>query len=114
MLRQREGKDYGEGIVKKFALLVVLTFAPGMLHAQTVRDSLTLDQVVARAVEVSPVIVQAASSVTTTRSGERVAFGAFLPSLSLNTGASLSSTERFNPTTNTTVSGSSDSYSAGL
>jgi outer membrane protein len=114
MPRQLEGENYGEGIVKKFALLAVLMAVPGLLRAQAPRDSLTLDAVVARALKVSPVIVQAASSVTTTRSGERVAFGAFLPSLSVNTGASLSSTERFNPTTNTTVSGSSDSYSAGL
>ena len=115
MLRQREGKSYGEGIVKKFALLVALSVTPGLLHAQAEpRDSLTLEEVVARAVEVSPVVVQASSSVTTTRSGERVALGAFLPSLSLNTGAGLASTERLDPTTNTIVTGSSDSYSAGL
>jgi outer membrane protein TolC len=40
--------------------------------------------------------------------------GAFLPSLSLTTGAGLASTERFNPTTNTEVTGSQESYTAGL
>lgn len=100
---------------KWFMLLAVALAVPGMAGAQTAaRDSLTLDEVVSRALEVSPAIVQATSSVTTAASSERVAKGAYLPSLSLTSGAGMASTERFNPTTNTTVTGSSDSYSAGL
>jgi outer membrane protein len=97
----QHGSKTGEGAVKKWLLLLVAAFgAPALLHAQTVaRDSLTLEQVVSRALDASPVIVQATSSVTTAQSSERVAFGAYLPSLSL---------------TNTTVTGSSDSYTAGL
>ena len=92
-----------------------LLAAPAMAYAQTpAREELSLQDVVARALRQSPEIVQATSSVTTASSSERVAIGAFLPSLSLSSSAGLASTERFNPTTNTTVTGSSDSYSAGL
>ena len=75
---------------------------------------ITLEQAVERALRVSPAIAQGEGSVRTAESAERSAFGSFLPSLSLTSGASLSSTERFNPQTNTTVTGSNDSYSAGL
>ena len=102
--------------MKKVAVLMaVLIAAPAVLSAQApARDSMSLDEVVRRALATSPVIVQATSSVNTAESSERVAFGAYLPSLSLSTGAGMASAERFNPTTNTTVTGSSDSYSAGL
>jgi outer membrane protein TolC len=84
-------------------------------YAQTpTREELSLQDVVTRALRQSPEMVQATSSVTTANSSERVAFGAFLPSLSLTSSAGRASTERFNPTTNTTVTGSNDSYSAGL
>jgi outer membrane protein TolC len=93
------------------ALLVV----PAVTYAQTpTREELSLQDVVTRALRQSPEMVQATSSVTTANSSERVAFGAFLPSLSLTSSAGRASTERFNPTTNTTVTGSNDSYSAGL
>src|SRR5690606_14507493 len=76
--------------------------------------TVTLDQAVELAQQHSPALAQRLGSVTTSRSAERVQVGTWLPNLSFSSGASLSSTERFNPQTNTTVSGSSDSYSAGL
>jgi outer membrane protein len=82
--------------------------------AVVIRDSLTLDQVVQRALSASPAMLQAEGGVTTAGLAERTALGSYLPSLSVSSGASLSSSERFNPQTNTTVTGSSDSYSAGL
>ncbi len=77
-------------------------------------QKITLDQAVDFALKASPTIVQSEGSIRTARSAERSAHGAFLPSLSVTTGAGLSSAERFNSVTNTTVSGSSDSYTAGL
>ena len=47
-------------------------------------------------------------------SGERVAKAAFLPSLSISSGTSRSSTERLDPVTNSIVSSGVSSYSAGL
>jgi outer membrane protein TolC len=77
-------------------------------------DTLTLEQVVERALKASPEIVQAESSIANAQSAERVALGGYLPSLSLSTNYGLASSERLNPETNTLVSGSSDSYRAGL
>lgn len=74
----------------------------------------TLEQAIEAALRNSPQIAQAIGAVRNAESAERSAWGQYLPSLSLSTGASRSSTERFNPQTNTTVTGSSDSYSAGL
>lgn len=99
---------------KLLVTAVALVMAPGLLDAQVKPDSMSLEEVVRRALEVSPAIVQATSSVSAAASTERVALGAYLPSLSVSSGAGLASTERFNPTTNTTVTGSNDSYSAGL
>src|SRR5207253_11008586 len=77
-------------------------------------QQLTIDQAVDRAEKTSPVIVSSEGSVRTARSAERSAYGAYLPSLSATTGAGLSSAERFNSVTNTSVSGSAGSYTAGL
>lgn len=95
------------------AALLALTASPAAAQ-EDAEPRLTLDEVVARALRTSPTVAQSSGAVRSAESAERSALGAFLPSLSLSTGASLASTERFNPTTNTTVSGSSDSYSAGL
>lgn len=75
---------------------------------------LTLEQAVALAHQHSPLLAQRVGAVRTSESAERVQIGSYLPSLSFSSGASLASTQRFNPQTNTTVEGSSDSYSAGL
>lgn len=100
---------------RSWAAFAVLSLVAVPVAAQQEPElKLTLDQAVTRALRVSPSMAQAEGSVRSAESGERSAWGAFLPNLSLSSGASLSSTERFNPQTNTTVSGSNDSYSAGL
>jgi outer membrane protein len=75
---------------------------------------MTLDEVIQRTLQHSPQMAQAQGGVQTAGAAERSAFGSYLPSLSFSSGASLSSTERFDPNLGTTISGSSDSYSAGL
>ncbi|HET9439634.1 MAG TPA: TolC family protein, partial [Longimicrobiales bacterium] len=77
-------------------------------------DTLTLNEVVERALRASPDMVIAESSVSNAQSAERLALGNYLPSLSLTTNYGLASSDRLNPETNTIVSGSSDSYRAGL
>ncbi len=104
---------------KSWLLLVVFALGASSAQAQQAQtalqgDTLTLDEVVQRALQTSPDIVQAESSVNTAQSGERLALGNYLPSLSLTTNYGLASSERLNPETNTLVSGSSDSYRAGL
>jgi outer membrane protein TolC len=104
-------------MLKRSVLMVVAALAaPVALRAQVtaVADTLTLQQVVERALVVSPDIVLAESSVANARSSERLTLGNYLPSLSLTTNAGMASSDRLNPETNTIVSGSSDSYRAGL
>jgi outer membrane protein TolC len=75
---------------------------------------IALDEAVQRAIAVSPDIVRDKGAVTSAQAAERSAVGSFLPSLSLSSRSILSSTERFNPATDTSVSGTSTSYTAGL
>lgn len=77
-------------------------------------DSVTLEEAVALALEVSPQVVQAATSLGTADFATKQAYAAMLPSVSLSSGANLSSSERYDPQTNLRVSGQSSSYSAGI
>jgi outer membrane protein len=95
-------------------LAAALLIHPHASHAQATEPQLTLQETIDRVQKQNPLLVQSAGAVRTAESAQRAAFGAYLPNLSLGSGASLSSTERFNSQTNTTVTGSSDSYSAGL
>ena len=95
-------------------LAALHAWVPAAAHAQIAADTLTLEQVVERALKVSPEIVQAESSIANALSSERVALGNYLPSLSLSTSYGLASAERIDPETNAIVSGSNDSYRAGL
>lgn len=92
---------------------VALALPLGRARAQDA-PALTLEQAIELALRNSPLVAQALGGVRTSESAERSALGAFLPNLSLTTAGSLASTERFNPQTNTTVTGSSDSYNAGI
>lgn len=94
------------------AVLALVPLRAG--SAQERPEAVTLDQAIELALRHSPQVAQAAGAVHNAESAERSAWGAFLPNLSMSSGASRSSSERFNPQTNTTVTGSSDSYNAGL
>lgn len=76
--------------------------------------ALTMEEVIARARHHSPQLAQAEGNLKLAGASERSAIGSFLPSLSLSSGASLASTQRFDSNLGTTVSGSSDSYNAGV
>ena len=76
--------------------------------------TITLDQAVARSLEKSPTMAQSQLQVENAATSRTTAVGAFLPSLSANSGASLRSQDRFDPTTDRIVSGGTDSYNAGL
>jgi outer membrane protein len=87
--------------------------ATATVSAQIPGDTLTLEQVVERALQTSPDVVLAESTVSNARSAERLTLGNYLPSLSLSTNYGLASTDRVSES-NTIVTGSSDSYRAGL
>ncbi len=101
------------GAVLVWAIAVLCMPASGEAQARP-EPSVTMAEAVERALQVSPLMVQRQGAVQTAESAERVALGDFIPSLSMSTGGSYSSSTRFNPTTNTTVSGSAESYNARL
>jgi outer membrane protein TolC len=74
----------------------------------------TLEEAVERALVRSPQMAQQEQTLGNALEGRRTAFGQFLPSLNATSGGSLRSQDRFDPTTDRIVTGSSDSYSAGL
>lgn len=92
-------------------LSAALLSMPSASHAQL---TVSLDEAVQRALERSPAMAQQEQAVGNASAAQRQALGTFLPSLSLSSGGSLRSTERFDAATDRIVTGSSDSYSAGL
>ena len=96
------------------ALLTMLSATGAIAQSDTVAVRLSLSEAIERALRNSPEIVRAQNTIGTSEWAERTAFGAYLPSLSFSTGAGLNSSTRFNPQTQTEVTGSSESYSMGL
>jgi TolC family type I secretion outer membrane protein len=96
------------------ALFLTLSIAPAVrAQADSLVTRLTMQEALDRALRNSPEIVRATGSLTTAEWGERTAWGAYLPSLSLSSGSGRSSSSRFDERTQTSVTGSSESYSAG-
>ena len=88
--------------------------SPAAAQQPGAEPTVTRDQAVARALERSPAMAQASQQVENAEVGRRTAYGAFLPTLSASSGASLRSSARFDPATDRIVSGSNDSYNASL
>ncbi|MFV2006876.1 MAG: TolC family protein, partial [Longimicrobiales bacterium] len=76
--------------------------------------SISLEEAIRVALRRSPAVAQSDQAVGNAEASRRTAWGAFLPSLNMNSGAALRSTQRFDSNTDRIVSGSSDSYNAGL
>lgn len=71
--------------------------------AQEPVEVITLEQAVERAIRYSPAVAQASGAVENAEWTRRTAWGAFLPSLSVSSGASLRSSQRWNDATQTYV-----------
>ncbi len=83
----------------------------GALSAQ---QPLTLDEAIARSLRVHPSMAQSRAGLDNAGVAHRAAWGGFLPTLSLSSGASTNSSERFDQATQRTVVGASQSYNAGF
>ena len=83
-------------------------------HGLQGQQLITLDQAVDLALARSPTYAQAAASVDNARETRRTAIGAFLPDLSLNSGASVRPGSVFDPTTEAQVATTNRSFSGGL
>ncbi|MGH8723190.1 MAG: TolC family protein, partial [Burkholderiales bacterium] len=90
-------------------MLALVATAPGA--AQQVE--VTLPEAIRRALQVQPAMVQARGDVRDAGASRRAAYGAFLPSISTNTGALRNSTERRDPNTDV-VYPPGYTYSVGL
>lgn len=102
--------------MRRSTIMILVVLATGITSAAYGQApvSMTLDDVIQRALQHSPQLAQAAGNVQNLTTAERTALGQFLPNLNVSSGATLASTNRFDPTLGTTISGSADSYSAGV
>lgn len=82
--------------------------------ATAAQVTVTLDQAIQRAMDRSPTMAQQEQAVGNASSSKLQALGAFIPNVSASSSGSLRSAQRFDQATDRIVTGSSDSYSAGL
>ncbi len=98
------------------ALMALST--PGSAQERPLLDPgvtrVTLDDAIAQALILSPLMAQSEQSVINAGESKRTAVGAFIPTLSTSSGMSVRSADQFDPGTNRLVSGSASSYNAGL
>ncbi|RMH13495.1 MAG: TolC family protein [Gemmatimonadetes bacterium] len=87
--------------------------APRGVAAQEL-PQVRLDEAIERALQRSPQMAQAAQSVDNAQESYRSSLGQFLPNINGTTGMGIRSSQRFDPTTDRVVSGSANSYNAGL
>ena len=76
--------------------------------------TVTLDEAIQRAMDRSPTMAQQEQAVGNASSAKLQALGTFIPNVSASSSGSLRSAQRFDQATDRIVTGSSDSYSAGL
>lgn len=96
---------------RRIAGLPIVLALTGTLAAQ---QPLTLDEAIARSLQVHPSMAQARAGLDNAGVSHRAAWGGFLPTLSVSSGASTNSSQRFDAATQRTVAGASESYNAGL
>ncbi len=77
-------------------------------------QSITLGEAIERAMETLPSMVQARGAIENANATKLQTWGSWLPSLSSSASSSVNSSTRWDERTQTTISGSSSSYSAGL
>ncbi len=96
------------------ALVLALagSLAATSLLAQT--QAVTLEQAVQLALDVQPAMVQARGQVETADATKLSWYGSWLPTLSASSSASTNSSARWSNETQTTITGSSQSYSGGI
>lgn len=100
------------------ALCALAAVAPaasaGPLAGQASGPTMTLDEAMRLSLVHSPQLAQSQATLNNAGGTRRRAWGSFLPNLSMGSGASVQSQDRFDPTTQRLVTGNSDSYNASL
>ncbi len=102
------------GIMNRTVLILagVVCLCVPAARAQT--QSVTLDEAIVRALETLPSMVQARGAIGNAHATRLQSWGSWLPSVSASAGNSVNSSTRWDERTQTTVSGSSSSYSTSL
>jgi len=103
--------------VSALALLVPMGGVAAQAARQAVVDprvSVTLQEAIDQALLRSPALARAENSLLTAETSQKTLYGTFIPSLSASARGTLQSSERFDPDLGVSVTGSADSYSAGL
>lgn len=93
---------------------LVLLAAGSDLDAQDEGQEMTLAEALEMAQVHSPQLAQSQANLSNAGSSRRRAWGSFLPNVSVGSGASVQSLDRFDPNTQRIVTGSNDSYNASL
>lgn len=102
-----------------FALSAAMALSmPGNAQQRPLLDEnatrVTLDRAIDLAIGRSPQMAQSEQAVVNSGESARTAWGAFLPTISSSSSMSIRSSQRFDAATDRVVSGSSNSYNAGL
>lgn len=93
----------------------VLTLGGGhAVAAQEAAQTITLDRALELALVTNPQLAQSSASLVNAGNSRQRAWGSFLPNVSMRSGTSVSSSQRFDSNTNRIVTGSSNNYNAGL
>lgn len=95
-------------------LAALPTIALALASPLSGQQALTLDEAIVLSLRVHPSMAQSRAGLDNAGISHRAAWGNFLPSLSVSSGTSTNSSERFDAATQRTVTGASNSYNAGL
>jgi outer membrane protein TolC len=96
------------------ALLTIAAAGPRAAVAQQVGQTISLQRALELALISNPQLAQSNASLINAGTTRQRAWGSFLPTLSMSSGSSLSSSQRFDQNTQRLVTGSNSSYSAGV
>ena len=94
--------------------VLVLGIGGPRAAAQEIGETVSLERALELALLTNPQLAQSNASLINAGTTRRRAWGSFLPNLSMSSGSSLSSSQRFDQNTQRIVTGSSTSYSAGV
>ncbi len=101
------------GSAAALALAALVAFGDAARGQEPVQ-SMSLEEAMELSLVHSPQLAQSQAGVVNAGNTRRRAWGAFLPNVSVGSGASVQSQNRFDPNTQRVVTGSNDSYNASL
>ena len=102
------------GTMSRIAFLLAVMGCLVVPTARAQNQTVTLSEAINRALDVLPSMVQARGAIENANATKLQTWGSWLPTVSSSAGSSVNSSTRFDDRTQTMISGSSSSYSAGI